>query len=62
MQLAVSVFLKSLITITLNDEHVTLLQAVGIIAAVGDSVTHLEIGTPAAIMTFGSYAEFMMVN
>lgn len=38
-----------------------MLQAVGIIAAVGDAVTNLEIGTPAAVMTFGSYAEFMMV-
>ncbi|XP_059449614.1 uncharacterized protein LOC132180722 [Corylus avellana] len=36
-------------------------EAVGIIAAVGDSVTDLKIGTPAAVMTFGSYAEFMMV-
>lgn len=33
----------------------------GIIAAVGDSVNDLKIGTPAAVMTFGSYAEFMMV-
>jgi NADPH:quinone reductase-like Zn-dependent oxidoreductase len=47
----------------LVDLHFTLiLQAVGIIAAVGDSVTDLKIGTPAAVMTFGSYAEFMMVN
>lgn len=36
-------------------------EAVGIIAAVGDSVTDLTIGTPAAVMTFGSYAEFIMV-
>lgn len=36
-------------------------EAVGIIAAVGDSVNDLKIGTPAAVMTFGSYAEFMMV-
>ncbi|PQQ04396.1 zinc-binding alcohol dehydrogenase domain-containing protein 2-like [Prunus yedoensis var. nudiflora] len=36
-------------------------EAVGIIAAVGESVTNLKVGTPAAIMTFGSYAEFMMV-
>uniref|UniRef100_A0A5B7BUR3 Putative zinc-binding alcohol dehydrogenase domain-containing protein 2 n=1 Tax=Davidia involucrata TaxID=16924 RepID=A0A5B7BUR3_DAVIN len=36
-------------------------EAVGIIAAVGDSVDNLKIGTPAALMTFGSYAEFMMV-
>ncbi|BBH09551.1 hypothetical protein Prudu_022080 [Prunus dulcis] len=28
--------------------------AVGIIAAVGESVTNLKVGTPAAIMTFGS--------
>ena len=39
-----------------------MLQAVGIIAAVGDSVTNLKIGTPAAVMTFGSYAEFIMVH
>jgi NADPH:quinone reductase-like Zn-dependent oxidoreductase len=35
---------------------------VGIIAAVGDSVTDLKIGTPAAVLIFGSYAEFIMVN
>lgn len=34
----------------------------GIIAAVGDSVTHLKVGTPAAMMTFGSYAEFVTVK
>lgn len=43
------------------DNHYTL-QAVGIIAAVGDSVCNLKVGTPAAIMTFGSYAEFTMVH
>ncbi|KAM7251148.1 hypothetical protein ACFE04_023031 [Oxalis oulophora] len=37
-------------------------EAVGIIAAVGDSVTHLKVGSPAAIMTFGSYAEFVTVS
>ncbi|XP_051136817.1 uncharacterized protein LOC127255355 [Andrographis paniculata] len=37
-------------------------EAVGIIAAVGDSVKHLKVGTPAAIMTFGSYAEFTKVH
>lgn len=36
-------------------------EAVGLIAAVGDSVKNLSIGTPAAIMTFGGYAEFAMV-
>ncbi|KAK9286832.1 hypothetical protein L1049_015237 [Liquidambar formosana] len=36
-------------------------EAVGIIAAVGESVNDLEVGTPAAVMTFGSYAEFVMV-
>ncbi|XP_062091740.1 uncharacterized protein LOC133797735 [Humulus lupulus] len=36
-------------------------EAVGIIAAVGDSVTNLEVGTPAAVMIFGSYAEFIKV-
>ncbi|KAL2927588.1 Prostaglandin reductase-3 [Bienertia sinuspersici] len=36
-------------------------EAVGIIAAVGDSVDALKIGTAAAVMTFGSYAEFMIV-
>lgn len=34
----------------------------GIIAAIGDSVKHLKVGTPAAIMTFGSYAEFTAVK
>ncbi|WOH04726.1 hypothetical protein DCAR_0624138 [Daucus carota subsp. sativus] len=36
-------------------------EAVGIIAAVGDSVRHLNVGSPAAIMTFGGYSEFTMV-
>ncbi|XP_037493933.1 prostaglandin reductase-3 isoform X1 [Jatropha curcas] len=36
-------------------------EAVGIIAALGESVRDLKIGTPAAIMTFGSYAEFTVV-
>ncbi|KAI8532824.1 hypothetical protein RHMOL_Rhmol11G0244600 [Rhododendron molle] len=36
-------------------------EAVGIIAAVGDSVKNLKVGTPTALMTFGSYAEFTMV-
>ncbi|KAL8541373.1 hypothetical protein ACS0TY_002577 [Phlomoides rotata] len=36
-------------------------EAVGIIAAIGDSVKHLKVGTPAAIMTYGSYAEYTMV-
>ncbi|CAA3028384.1 ARP (REF) [Olea europaea subsp. europaea] len=36
-------------------------EGVGIIAAVGDSVKNLKPGTPAAIMTFGSYAEFTTV-
>ncbi|XWS54816.1 hypothetical protein CRYUN_Cryun10bG0121700 [Craigia yunnanensis] len=36
-------------------------EAVGIIAAIGDSVSNLKVGTPAAIMTFGGYAEFITV-
>ncbi|GAB4853961.1 hypothetical protein Ancab_018169 [Ancistrocladus abbreviatus] len=36
-------------------------EAVGIIAAIGDHVPDLKIGMPAAVMSFGSYAEFMMV-
>ncbi|OMO63203.1 Alcohol dehydrogenase superfamily, zinc-type [Corchorus olitorius] len=36
-------------------------EAVGIIAAVGDSVSNLKVGTPAAVMTFGGYAEFLTV-
>nr|GEY88301.1 ARP protein [Tanacetum cinerariifolium] len=36
-------------------------QEIRLIAAVGDGVKHLKVGTPAAIMTFGSYAEFAMV-
>ncbi|KAJ6806238.1 prostaglandin reductase-3 [Iris pallida] len=35
-------------------------EAVGLIAAVGESV-HLNVGTPVALLTFGSYAEFTMV-
>ncbi|KAK4805068.1 hypothetical protein SAY86_004885 [Trapa natans] len=37
-------------------------EAVGIIAAVGDSVKDFSVGTPAALMTYGGYAEFAMVN
>ncbi|XVE66859.1 hypothetical protein DITRI_Ditri08aG0113800 [Diplodiscus trichospermus] len=36
-------------------------EAVGIIAAIGDSVSNLKVGTPAAIMVFGGYAEFITV-
>ncbi|XP_022746330.1 prostaglandin reductase-3-like isoform X2 [Durio zibethinus] len=36
-------------------------EAVGIIAAIGDSVSSLKVGTPAAVMTFGGYAEFITV-
>ncbi|GAB2267259.1 hypothetical protein Dimus_002244 [Dionaea muscipula] len=36
-------------------------EAVGIIAATGDSVHDLKVGTPAAVMAFGCYAEFIMV-
>ncbi|OAY71307.1 Zinc-binding alcohol dehydrogenase domain-containing protein 2 [Ananas comosus] len=35
-------------------------EAVGIVAAVGDSVTHVKVGTPVALMTFGNYAEFTL--
>lgn len=37
-------------------------EAVGLVAAVGESVNDLKIGTPVAIMTFGSYAEFTVVH
>jgi len=37
------------------------MQGVGIVAAVGDSASHIKVGTPVALMTFGSYAEFMLV-
>ncbi|KAF2321211.1 hypothetical protein GH714_035584 [Hevea brasiliensis] len=37
-------------------------EAVGIIAALGESVRDLKVGTPAAIMTFGSYAEFTVAG
>ncbi|XP_057966524.1 uncharacterized protein LOC131156677 [Malania oleifera] len=36
-------------------------EAVGVIAAVGDFVNDLKVGTPAAVLAFGSYAEFIMV-
>ncbi|KVI10765.1 Alcohol dehydrogenase, C-terminal [Cynara cardunculus var. scolymus] len=35
-------------------------EGVGLIAAVGDGVKNLKVGSPAAIMTFGAYAEFTM--
>ncbi|KAL5982434.1 hypothetical protein ACLOJK_016505 [Asimina triloba] len=44
------------------EPNATELQAVGLIAAVGDSVDDLKVGSPVAIMTFGSYAEFTMVH
>ncbi|KAI5661073.1 hypothetical protein M9H77_20396 [Catharanthus roseus] len=37
-------------------------EAVGVVAAVGDSVKNVKVGTPAAVMTFGSYAEFTVVH
>jgi NADPH:quinone reductase-like Zn-dependent oxidoreductase len=37
------------------------MQAVGIVASVGDSVKHIKVGTSVALMTFGSYAEFVLV-
>ncbi|CAI9762501.1 unnamed protein product [Fraxinus pennsylvanica] len=37
------------------------IHAVGIIAAISDSVRHLKVGTPTAIMTYGSHAEFTLV-
>ena len=39
----------------------TILQGVGLVAAVGVGVKNLKVGTPAAVMTFGSYAEFSLV-
>ncbi|PKA55458.1 (+)-pulegone reductase [Apostasia shenzhenica] len=35
-------------------------EAVGLVAAVGEAV-ELKVGTPVALMSFGSYAEFMQV-
>ena len=37
------------------------MQGVGIVAAVGDSASHIKVGTPVALMSFGSYAEFTEV-
>ncbi|ERM97141.1 hypothetical protein AMTR_s00126p00098640 [Amborella trichopoda] len=37
-------------------------EAVGVIAAVGESVKGLKIGSPVATMSFGSYAEFSLVS
>ncbi|CAA6659442.1 unnamed protein product [Spirodela intermedia] len=36
-------------------------EGVGLIVAVGDSVEHLKVGAPVAVMVYGSYAEFMTV-
>ncbi|KAL7591987.1 hypothetical protein Lser_V15G34516 [Lactuca serriola] len=36
------------------------LEAVGIIALVGDEVKNLKVGTPAAILNIGAYSEFIM--
>ena len=37
------------------------MQGVGLIVETGRSVDHLKVGAPVAIMTFGCYAEFMIV-
>ncbi|XP_066399552.1 uncharacterized protein [Miscanthus floridulus] len=37
-------------------------EAVGIVASVGDSVKHIKVGTPVALMAFGSYAEFTLIS
>ncbi|KAM3257952.1 hypothetical protein ACQJBY_049961 [Aegilops geniculata] len=37
-------------------------EAVGIVASVGDAVSHVKVGSPVALMTFGSYAEFTMAG
>ncbi|EEC84707.1 hypothetical protein OsI_31662 [Oryza sativa Indica Group] len=36
-------------------------EAVGIVASVGDSVNHIKVGSPVALMTFGAYSEFTQV-
>ncbi|CAN6466690.1 unnamed protein product [Victoria cruziana] len=36
-------------------------EAVGLVAAIGDMVNDIRIGTPVAVMSFGSYAEFTTV-
>ncbi|WCJ17654.1 ARP protein (REF) [Euphorbia peplus] len=37
-------------------------EAVGIIAALGESVRNLQVGNPAALMIYGGYSEFVTVN
>ncbi|VVB00619.1 unnamed protein product [Arabis nemorensis] len=37
-------------------------EGVGLIAAVGEAVENLEVGTPAAVMIFGAYSEYMIVS
>ncbi|KAF3521899.1 hypothetical protein F2Q69_00046603 [Brassica cretica] len=37
-------------------------EGVGLIAAVGEYVKNLQVGTPAAVMTFGAYSEYMIVS
>jgi NADPH:quinone reductase-like Zn-dependent oxidoreductase len=37
------------------------MQAVGIVASVGDSVNHIKVGSPVALMIFGAYSEFTQV-
>ncbi|GJS80519.1 retrovirus-related pol polyprotein from transposon TNT 1-94 [Tanacetum coccineum] len=37
-------------------------HGVGLVAAVGDGVKNLKVGTPATIMTFGSYTKFAMLR
>lgn len=50
-----------LIGLTSKFNFASIFQGVGLIAAVGESVKNLEVGTPAAVMTFGAYSEFMIV-
>ncbi|WVZ65207.1 hypothetical protein U9M48_014613 [Paspalum notatum var. saurae] len=47
-------------TVCLLDERIER-KAVGIVASIGDSVKQMKVGTPVALMTFGSYAEFMLI-
>lgn len=48
--------------ISILDNYNIMLQAVGVVAGIGDSVKHLKVGTAAAIMTYGSYTEFTVVR
>lgn len=38
------------------------LECLGTVAMVGDAVKHLKVGSPAAAMTYGAFAEYVLLS